>query len=152
LAPKFERTPGSAAKRGPKVPLGQPAQAACALPFLDRGQESRGKDRIMSRFMFVASPVSRLGLVAALTLGGPALAAAQPNPFLPPASASAAPAATLPPVIEVPACPPATCAYRPLVAVTAMPPAYEVGRGILGQPKLYVPRQPVRNFVRWLTP
>jgi hypothetical protein len=85
-----------------------------------------------------------------LMLAGPAMAAAQPTPYLPPTGAPLA--TTVPPVIEVPSCPQPTCAYRPLVAVTAMPPAYEVGRGILGQPKLYVPRQPVRNFVRWLTP
>lgn len=85
------------------------------------------------------------GAGAALLLAaGPALAAAQ----------LAAPAAPFvaPPVVQVPAIPAPTIAYRPLIAVTAMPPAYEVGRGILGQPKLYVPRQPVRNFVRWLTP
>ena len=111
----------------------------------------------MNRFMLMAHKVWRLRIVAAPTLAaligtGPAVAAAQPSPFLPPASTSVAPLAALPPVIEVPSAPAATCAYQPLLAVTAMPPAYEVGRGILGQPKLYVPRQPVRNFVRWLTP
>lgn len=98
--------------------------------------------------------IARWGMAAAMMIGGPALAMAQPTPYLPPTGAPLAtvsPAAG-PPVIEVPACPQPTCAYRPLVTVTAMPPAYEVGRGILGQPKLYVPRQPVRNFVRWLTP
>ncbi|HEY5315054.1 MAG TPA: hypothetical protein VIK18_21160 [Pirellulales bacterium] len=99
------------------------------------------------------------GLAAALMAAGPAMAVAQPTPYLPPTSAPLAtaplgtgPLVTSPPVIAVPACPQPTCAYRPIIAVTAMPPAYEVGRGILGQPKLYVPRQPVRNFVRWLTP
>jgi hypothetical protein len=43
-------------------------------------------------------------------------------------------------------------AYRPVVPVLPMPPSYEVGRGILGQPKLFVPGQPVRNFFRYLTP
>jgi hypothetical protein len=106
----------------------------------------------MRQFKLAASRAARWGMTAALALVGPAIAAAQPTPYLPPASVSVAPVVTVPPVIEVPTSPPASCAYRPLVAVTAMPPAYEVGRGILGQPKLYVPRQPLRNFVRWLTP
>jgi hypothetical protein len=93
--------------------------------------------------------IARWGMAAAVMIGGPAMAVAQPTPYLPPTSP---PLTASPPVIEVPACPQPTCAYRSLVTVTAMPPAYEVGRGILGQPKLYVPRQPVRNFVRWLTP
>ena len=42
--------------------------------------------------------------------------------------------------------------YRPIVALRPMPTGYYVGRGIIGQPKLYVPGQPIRNFVRWLTP
>jgi hypothetical protein len=96
---------------------------------------------------------AQLGVAAALAMAGSAVASAQPTPYLPPTSAPVAPMVIVPPVIEVPTTPPqATCAYRPLVAVTAMPPAYEVGRGILGQPKLYVPQQPVRNFFRWLTP
>jgi hypothetical protein len=68
------------------------------------------------------------------------------------------PVVTLPPgsPIAVPGCcpavTPATVSYRPLVAIAPMPCAYEVGRGILGQPKLYVPDQPVRNFFRWISP
>ena len=42
--------------------------------------------------------------------------------------------------------------YRPLVPLVAMPRSYRVGRGILGQPKVYVPGQPVRNALRYLTP
>lgn len=42
--------------------------------------------------------------------------------------------------------------YRPLVPVVPMPTQYYVGQGLLGQPKLYVPAQPVRNFLRYLTP
>ena len=42
--------------------------------------------------------------------------------------------------------------YRPLMPVLSMPPNYFVGRGILGQPKVYVPGQPVRNVLRYLTP
>jgi hypothetical protein len=42
--------------------------------------------------------------------------------------------------------------YRPLVPIAPMPASYYVGRGILGQPTLYVPGQPVRNFLRYLSP
>jgi hypothetical protein len=42
--------------------------------------------------------------------------------------------------------------YRPIVALRPLPPAYAVGRGIVGQPKVYVPGQPLRNFVRYLSP
>ena len=41
--------------------------------------------------------------------------------------------------------------YKPLVPVTAMPPQYYLGRGLFGQPKLYVPKQPMRNFLRYLS-
>lgn len=34
----------------------------------------------------------------------------------------------------------------------AMPSGYYYGRGLVGQPKLYVPRQPLRNFFRYITP
>lgn len=67
----------------------------------------------------------------------------------------AAPATTVyaPTVRPSACCPPAPrVTYRPVMPVLPMPPAYEVGRGILGQPKLYVPGQPVRNFFRYLTP
>jgi hypothetical protein len=50
------------------------------------------------------------------------------------------------------ASPPAAYSYRPLFALRPMPTSYEVGRGVLGQPKVYVSGQPVRNFVRYLTP
>ena len=42
--------------------------------------------------------------------------------------------------------------YRPLVPVVPVPAQYYLGRGLLGQPKLYVPNQPVRNFFRYLGP
>ena len=42
--------------------------------------------------------------------------------------------------------------YRPVVPLAPMPGEFQVGQGILGQPKLYVPGQPVRNFLRYLTP
>jgi hypothetical protein len=32
-----------------------------------------------------------------------------------------------------------------------VPEGYVVGRGLIGQPKLYKPGQPVRNFLRFIT-
>ncbi len=48
-----------------------------------------------------------------------------------------------------PASPAPQVVYQPAVAAG---PRYMLGRGVLGQPKLYVEGQPVRNFLRWLTP
>ncbi len=48
-----------------------------------------------------------------------------------------------------PASPAPQVVYQPVVVSS---PRYVLGRGILGQPKLYVDGQPVRNFLRWLTP
>ena len=42
--------------------------------------------------------------------------------------------------------------YRPVLPVARMPASYYVGPGVLGQPKLYVPGQPVRNLLRYLSP
>ncbi len=42
--------------------------------------------------------------------------------------------------------------YRPIIALRPMPSGYRIGRGIIGQPKVYVPGQPLRNFLRYLTP
>lgn len=42
-------------------------------------------------------------------------------------------------------------AYRPIYPL-ASPQASYVGQGILGQPKAYVSGQPVRNFLRYITP
>jgi hypothetical protein len=41
--------------------------------------------------------------------------------------------------------------YKPLVPLAPMPPQYYIGRGLFGQPKLYVPEQPMRNFLRYLS-
>ena len=62
-----------------------------------------------------------------------------------------------PPVYDVPTLAPGPTPYRhpgpqPLIALRPTPPDTYVGRGSLGQPKAYVPGQPVRNFLRWLTP
>jgi len=42
--------------------------------------------------------------------------------------------------------------YRPVVPVVPMPRAYVIGRGIVGQPTVYVPGQPIRNALRWVSP
>ncbi|MHB8972616.1 MAG: hypothetical protein ACYC3X_21500 [Pirellulaceae bacterium] len=41
--------------------------------------------------------------------------------------------------------------FRPVVAL-AVPAGYVVGQGFIGQPKLYKPGQPVRNFLRYISP
>ncbi len=70
----------------------------------------------------------------------------------PPPSAWHTPVVAAPagPVVAAPAAPVIT--YRPLLPVIPAPGQYYLGRGVLGQPKLYVPNQPVRNFVRYLSP
>jgi hypothetical protein len=42
--------------------------------------------------------------------------------------------------------------WRPIVNVRSMPNNYVVGQGVVGQPKVYVPNQPLRNFIRYITP
>lgn len=42
--------------------------------------------------------------------------------------------------------------YHPLVSMGQQQHPVQVGQGILGQPKAYVPGQGVRNFIRYLTP
>ncbi len=48
------------------------------------------------------------------------------------------PASLLPPVVMAPSAP-------------TVPEGYVVGRGLIGQPKLYKPGQPVRNFLRYMS-
>jgi len=43
-------------------------------------------------------------------------------------------------------------AWRPVLPLLSTQPNYYVGQGIIGQPKVYVPQQPLRNFLRYLTP
>ena len=71
----------------------------------------------------------------------------------------------LPPPPTTPATPPAVIyrgqmtpdarvmpvtSYRPVTTSPAVP-SYRIGTGIFGQPKLYVPNQPIRNFLRSLS-
>ena len=46
----------------------------------------------------------------------------------------------------------AMSAYRPVVTLWRMPRDTYVSRGILGQPTVYVPGQPLRNFLRYISP
>jgi hypothetical protein len=65
-------------------------------------------------------------------------------------------------VSPVPGLMPPSVAPRPIVTYRPVLPtplptlpapiAYEVGRSVWGQPTLYAPGQPIRNFLRWLTP
>jgi hypothetical protein len=47
---------------------------------------------------------------------------------------------------------PSSVGFQPLLPIFSMPPTVYVARGILGQPVIYVPGQPVRNFLRYLGP
>ncbi len=58
------------------------------------------------------------------------------------APAVAAPAVTVPSPVTV---------YRPAYVPVYTTPAY-VGRGILGRPTVYVPGQPIRNTLRFISP
>jgi hypothetical protein len=120
----------------------------------------------------IAPPqVERVGPITAAdippTLTGPTIAPTVPlapnqvpaNPGVPTSQSlftngyggTRAYAVTLPPAAPIaPAAP-----YQPItapVAVQPVAPGVYIGRGIVGQPKLYAPHRPVRNFFRWLTP
>ena len=45
-----------------------------------------------------------------------------------------------------------TVVYRPVVSPVAIPSAYYIGSGLVGQPKVYVQGQPVRNALRYVSP
>lgn len=42
--------------------------------------------------------------------------------------------------------------YRPVAPLAPTARSVTVGCGVVGQPTVYVPGQPVRNFLRWLSP
>jgi len=42
--------------------------------------------------------------------------------------------------------------YRPIIAAPSVPSAYILGRGVIGQPTVYIPGQPVRNVLRYVSP
>lgn len=57
------------------------------------------------------------------------------------------------PVYRQPVGPPgANYALSPIIPVRNVPTGAAIGRGVLGQPTVYVPGQPVRNFLRYLAP
>ena len=96
------------------------------------------------------------GQAAAPTVFQPSVVVSEPAPSQLPSSQA------WPPVVFPPASapvyahppqpvPPPVTAYRPLVPIAPPPPQYYLGRGLFGQPKLYVPEQPVRNFLRYLS-
>lgn len=45
-----------------------------------------------------------------------------------------------------------TYVYRQSLPVSQLPGNYYFGRGLIGQPKVYVPGQPVRNAIRYISP
>lgn len=45
-----------------------------------------------------------------------------------------------------------TVGFQPLLPIVSMPGTVYIARGIFGQPVVYVPGQPVRNFLRYLGP
>jgi hypothetical protein len=52
----------------------------------------------------------------------------------------------------VPTVPQGVVTYRPLIDLAPEAPTQYLGKGILGQPKVYVPNQPIRNLLRYLSP
>jgi hypothetical protein len=94
---------------------------------------------------------------------------AQPTYTVPPQSSFALPAQLPPTLIPAPVAqslgsgspifaprPMANSAYpyqvrRPTAAPARVPASVYYGKGIIGQPKLYVNGQPLRNVLRWLT-
>jgi hypothetical protein len=56
--------------------------------------------------------------------------------------------------LTAPAVAPAGASYYlpPILPVQNVPAGATIGRGVLGQPTVYVPGQPVRNFLRYLAP
>ena len=47
---------------------------------------------------------------------------------------------------------PPAYSYRAAMPVSSLPSDYYFGRGLIGQPKVYVQGQPVRNALRFITP
>ena len=117
----------------PAAQCGRPCRQPCGLPY--------------------ASPSIVPMAVSPLTYAP----VATPPAATPPA---ATPPVVVPPPIGPPsyttpgiALPPASAAPAgALVTVAATPAAIEIGQGLLGQPKAYVPGQTFRNWLRYFTP
>lgn len=68
----------------------------------------------------------------------------------PPPTIRFAPIVVAPPVLVVD--PRRNTTFKPVIPFAGMPNNYSIGQGMLGQPKLYMDQQPVRNFFRYLLP
>ena len=127
-----------------------PAEAVRTVPFAQSGGNGW-------RVVDPASlPPTLSGQAAVPTVVQPSVVVSEPAPSQLPSSQA------WPPVVFPPASapvyahppqpvPPPVTAYRPLLPIAPPPPQYYLGRGLFGQPKLYVPEQPVRNFLRYLS-
>ena len=131
------------------IPAGVPAQDRHSLPPTAGGDAWRVADPTPLAPAYYEQPAapsaprSTAGISQPAAIPSPS-STAWPPVVLPPANAPVyahSPQLVTPPVT----------AYRPLVPVAPPPPNYYLGRGIFGQPKLYVPEQPVRNFLRYLS-
>jgi len=72
----------------------------------------------------------------------------QPGAFVPPPGTVAPPVAMPAPTPYIPN----NAGYRPLFTLGQDTYNAQLGRGIVGQPTAYVPGQPMRNFLRYLSP
>lgn len=79
----------------------------------------------------------------------PTSATTVPRQYVPPEQYNPA---VLTPDVAPNAYAPQNGGYRPLIALGSPYPNVQVGRGIIGQPTVYVPGQPIRNFFRYLSP
>ncbi len=72
----------------------------------------------------------------------------------PPGMNSASPPPTMPPNVApvTGMYSPNNSGYSPLISLGQEKNNVMIGRGIIGQPTVYVPRQPVRNFLRYIFP
>jgi hypothetical protein len=131
------------------IPAGLAAQDRYSLPPTAGGDAWRVADPTPLAPAYYEQPAVSSALQPTVLVSEPAStpwpsSTTWPPVVLPPASA---------PVYAHPPqpIPPPVTAYRPLIPVAPPPPQYYLGRGIFGQPKLYVPEQPVRNFLRYLS-
>lgn len=145
---------------------------AAAYYTADNASDARGVSSVLHR---PVRSTSATGPRVTLTPVAPAPAAVMPAAYttykpavgttVEPCASCGAPSSGVlsPPRISVPqACIPypqtgyssveRTYALRPVLPVVPMPSQYFVGRGSLGQPKVYASNQPVRNFLRYLWP
>lgn len=97
------------------------------------------------------SPPSSYSAASGIGCGPPVTYAAPPA-YIPPPTEIAAPAAMPPAVVPAVGAVPAAAPHRPLFSFGQELNPVELGQGIIGQPVAYVPGQPVRNFLRYISP